>query len=203
MGANIEIVNGPFTVWAAPVGESFTDLSQAPGGNWAKIGTSGERHYGEEGVVLTLEQELTEKSFAGGTEILEFRRTLERFKCSFSLFDLRAAQIVKAFNLATTTNDTAAGASAGGSQDFDILRGLTVTALAILIRGENMSPDLTTENVQIEIPAAIQAANLEMVFNKSDLAGVAFELQAKADYTYNSGSSPYGRIFLGDAAPTS
>ena len=66
-----------------------------------------------------------------------------------------------------------------------------------------MSPDLTTENVQIEIPAAIQAANLEMVFNKSDLAGVAFELQAKADYTYNSGSSPYGRIFLGDAAPTS
>jgi|GEM_PF-795510 hypothetical protein len=203
MGANIEIINGPFTVWAAPVGESFTDLSQAPAGNWAKIGTSGERHYGEEGVVCSYEQELTEKSFAGGTEILEYRRTLERAKYSFSLFDMRAAQMVKAFNLATTTNDTAPGASAGGSQDFDILRGLTVTALAILIRGENKSPDLVTENVQIEIPAAIQGANLEVVFNKSDLAGLAFELMSKADYTYNSGNSPYGRIFLGDAAPTS
>ncbi len=203
MGANIEIINGPFDVYHAPVGESFTDLSQTPGGNWTKFGTNASRHYGEEGVILTFEQDMEEKSFAGGTEILEYRRTLERYKCSFKLFDLVSAQMVKAFNLAIVTNDTAAGASAGGSQDFQALRGLTVTALAILIRGENKSTDLVTENIQIEIPAAIQMANLEMVINKADIAGLAFELQAKADYTYNSGNSPYGQIFIGDAVPTS
>lgn len=197
----IEIINGPFEVWMAPVDEVFTDLSQVPSGNWAKIGTNGVRHYGEEGVVLTFDQEFEKHAFAGGTEILKISRTLEELKCSFKLFDLVSAEIVKAWNLATTTNDTAPGASQGGSQDFDLLRGLTVTPKAFLIRGENKSPDLVTENVQIEIPAAVQMANLEMVFNKGDNAGVAFELQAIADYTYNSGNSPYGRFFIGDDVP--
>ena len=72
-----------------------------------------------------------------------------------------------------------------------------------MIRGEDKSTDLITENIQIEIPAAVQMGNLEMVLNKGDNAGVAFELQAIADYTYNSGNSPYGRFFIGDAEPTS
>ena len=99
MGANIEINNGPFDVYHAPVGESFTDLSQTPAGNWKKFGTNASRHYGEDGVILTFEQDIEEKSFAGGPEILEYRRTLERFKCSFKLFDLVSGEFVKALNL--------------------------------------------------------------------------------------------------------
>jgi hypothetical protein len=60
---------------------------------------------------------------------------------------------------------------------------------------------LITENIQIEIPACVQIGSLELVFNKADNVGVKFELQAIADYTYNSGNSPYGRIFIGDAVP--
>lgn len=199
----INILNGVFDVWMAPVGEAFTDLSQAPSGNWAKIGTTGKRHYGEEGVVFNFDQEVEKHSFAGGTEILKINRTLEEFKLSFKLFDLVSTEIVKAWNLITTTTDTAPGASAGGSQDFELLRGLTMTEKAFLIRGENKSTDLSTENVQIEIPAAVQIGNLEMPLNKPDNVGLQFELQAIADYTYNSGASPYGRFFIGDAAPTS
>ena len=194
----IEIINGPFDVYMAPVGEAFSDIVDAPGGNWAKIGTNATRHYGEEGVVITADQEFEKHAFAGGTEILKISRTLEELKFAFKLFDLVSAQIVKAWNLATSTTDTAAGSGTGGHQSFDLLRGLVATPKAFLIRGENKSPDLITENVQIEIPAAIQMANLEMVFNNGDNAGVAFDIQAIADYTYNSGNSPYGRILIGD-----
>ena len=197
----IEIINGAFDVYMAPVDETYTDLSQTPAGNWAKIGTSGKRHYGEDGVVLSVNQETANHAFAGGTEVLKVSRTLEEMVVSFTLYDLNSAQIVKAWNLATTTTDAAAGASAGGSQSFDLLRGLAVTSKALLIRGEDKSPDLITENVQIEIPACVQIGSLELVFNKADNVGVKFELQAIADYTYNSGNSPYGRIFIGDAVP--
>jgi len=63
----IEIINGAFDVYMAPVDEAYTDLSQTPAGNWAKIGTSGKRHYGEDGVVLTVNQETANHAFAGGT----------------------------------------------------------------------------------------------------------------------------------------
>lgn len=198
----IEIISGAFDVYMAPVGEAFTDLSQVPAGNWAKIGTNGKRHYGEEGVVMNLDQEFEKHAFAGGTEILKINRTLEELKTVFKLFDLVSTEIAKAWNLIATTNDTAAGASQGGSQDFELLRGLTVTPKAFLIRGENQSPDLVTENIQIELPAAVQIANLELVTNKPDNMGVAFELQSIADYTYNSGNSPYGRFFIGDEVPS-
>ncbi len=199
----IEIINGAFDVYMAPVGETYTDLSQTPAGNWAKIGSSGKRHYGEDGVMVSLNQENENHAFAGGTEILKVSRTLEEMSVSFTLYDLTSAEIVKAWNLATTTTDTAAGASAGGSQSFNLLRGLTVTSKALLIRGEDKSSDLSTENIQIEIPACVQVGSLELVFNKSDNVGVKFDLKAIADYTYNSGNSPYGRMFIGDAAPTS
>ena len=197
----IEIINGAFDVYMAPVDETYTDLSQTPAGNWAKIGTSGKRHYGEDGVVLTVNQETANHAFAGGTEVLKVSRTLEEMVVSFTLYDLQSPQIVKAWNLATTTTDKAAGSSEGGSQSFDLLRGLTVTSKALLIRGLDKSTDLITENIQIEIPACVQIGNLELVFNKADNVGVKFELQAIADYTYNSGNSPYGRIFIGDAVP--
>ena len=198
----IEIINGPFDVYTAAIGTAFEDIATTPIVGWTKIGSNASRHYGEEGVILTADQEFEKHAFAGGTEILKIARTLEELKVAFKLFDLTSAEIAKAFNLDdTTVTDTNAGAGTGGHQSFNLLRGLTLTGLAILIRGENKSPDLVTENVQIEIPHAVQMANLEMVFNKGDIAGVAFELQAVADYTYNSGNSPYGRILIGDEVP--
>jgi len=196
----IEIINGAFDVYMASVGETYTDLSQTPAGNWAKIGSSGKRHYGEDGVVISLTQENENHAFAGGTEILKVSRTLEEMSVSFTLYDLTSAEIIKAFNLGTTTTDTASGSSVGGSQSFNLLRGLSMTSKALLIRGEDKSSDLSTENIQIEIPACVQVGSLELVFNKSENVGVKFDLKAIADYTYNSGNSPYGRMFIGDAA---
>ncbi|MCP5004698.1 MAG: hypothetical protein GY941_12285 [Planctomycetes bacterium] len=204
----IEILNGCFDVWMAPEGEAYPDISDAPAGNWAKIGSNGNRHYTEEGVRLELSQDMEEHSGAGGTEVLKISRVLERAKIQFELFDLSSAEIIKALNLTTTTQDTAAGSGTGGHQAFSLLRGLTVTQVAILVRGENKSTDLVTENIQIEIPSAAQIASLEMIHNKSDKAGVAFDLQAIANYTYDppgtfaAGSAPYGVYLIGDTVPS-
>ena len=92
----IEIINGAFDVYMAPVDEAYADLSQAPAGNWAKIGSSGKRHYGEDGVMISLAQENESHAFAGGTEILKVSRTLEELSVSFTLYDLTSAEIIKA-----------------------------------------------------------------------------------------------------------
>ncbi len=89
----IEIINGAFDVYMAPVDETYTDLSQTPAGNWAKIGTSGKRHYGEDGVVLTVNQETANHAFAGGTEVLKVSRTLEEMVVSFTLYDLQSPDL--------------------------------------------------------------------------------------------------------------
>lgn len=197
----IEIIDGPFDVYTAAVGTAYEDIATTPIVGWSKIGTNASRHYGDGGVTINFNQELEKHAFSGGTEVLKISRTLEELIVNFTLHDLTSGEIVKAFNLATTTTDTAAGTGTGGHQSFSLLRGLAVTPLAILIRGENKSPDLVTENVQIEIPAAVQVANLEIQFAKGPNANVKFELQAIADYTYESGNFPYGRILIGDEVP--
>mgnify|MGYP003977896907 FL=1 len=194
----IEIINGAFDVYTAAIDTAYEDIATDSVVGWDKIGTNSTRHYGEEGVVLSANQEMQKHFFAGGTEVLKISRSQEEVIYSFTLFDLVSAQFVKAFNLATSTTDVAPGSGTGGYQHWDLLRGLTVNGLALLIRGTNKSPDLVTENVQIEVPHVVQIASLEIVHNKADDAGLKFELQAVADYTYNSGNSPYGRILIGD-----
>ncbi len=193
-----ELINGPFDVYLAPVGEEYPVINAAPAGNWNKIGTNAARHYGEIGVKISHEQEIEKFRGLGGTELLKANRVLEEQVVSFILHDLVSGEFVKGFNLATATTDTAAGTGTGGHQSFNLLRGLTVTEMALLIRGERKSPDLITENVQYEIPKVIQNANLELVFHKGEPAGLDFELLTIADYTYNSGNSPYGRLLIGD-----
>ncbi len=193
-----EIINGPFDVYLAPVGEAYPDINVAPAGNWTKIGTNAARHYNEEGVKVEHTQELDKFRGLGGTELLKVNRVLEEQVVSFILHDLVSGEFARGFNLSTATTDTAATSGTGGHQSFNLLRGLTVTEMALLIRGEDKSPDLATENVQYEIPRVVQNANLELVFHKGEPAGLAFELLTVADYTYNSGNSPYGRLLIGD-----
>ena len=197
----IEIVNGALVVWTAPVGEAYPDISEAPAGNWLKIGTNGARHYNEEGVSLEASQEFEKRFGLGGTELLKIMRVQEEFKIKFTLFDLFSLEHVKAFNLAVGTTDVAAASGTGGHQKFGLLRGLVVNEQAVLIRGEDMSSDLVTENLQWEIPKMAQVGNIELGFSKGGEAGLAFELQAIADYTYDSGNSPYGQFLSGDEIP--
>lgn len=198
----IEVINGTFSVYTAAIGTVYEDIATDTIVGWDKLGTNDKRLYGEEGVVMALNQETQNHRFAGGTETLKVSRISEDIIISLTLFDLVSAQFVKALNLATSTTDTGAGSGTGGHQSFSLLRGLSVDGLALLIRGLNKSPDLVTENVQIEIPHAVQIGSPELVFNKADDAGLKFELQAVADYTYESGNFPYGRVLIGDEVPS-
>lgn len=198
----IEIINGPFDVYLAPVGEAYPYINVAPAGNWDKVGANASRHYDEEGVVVEFLQEIKKHAGLGGTEVLKIMREMEEMITTFTLFDLKSGEVVKAFNLATTTTDTNPGVGQGGYQSFSLLRGLSVTSMAMLIRGEDKSPDLITENVQFEIPEVVQVASPKIVFSKGGKAGVEFKLQAIANYAYQSGAAPYGRLLIGDAVAT-
>ena len=195
----INILNGPFDLWLAPLDTAFSDISidAIVAAGWEKIGTNGARDYDEEGVMVKLPQEFEKISGLGGTEILKILRTLEELIIEITLFDLASKEMVKGLDLGVTT-DTAAGSGTGGHQSFSLLRGLDVTGKALTIRGNNKSTDLITENIQIELPHVVQIASPEMVHVKNNKVGMKFELQAVADFTYESGNFPYGRYLIGD-----
>jgi len=204
MSTAINILNGPFDVWAAALDTAYSDISidAIVAAGWTKIGSNGAREYDEEGVMVKMPQEMEKVSGLGGTEILKILRTLEELVIEFTLMDMTSTEMVKALNLGSTT-DTASGSGTGGHQSFSLLRGLSVAGLALTIRGNNKSTDLVTENIQIEIPHVVQVASPELVFVKGEPVGAKFELQAIADYTYTGGGSagdfPYGRMLIGDA----
>ena len=195
----INILNGPFDLWLADIGTTYSDISidAIVASGWEKIGTNAARDYDEEGVMVKLSQEMEKISGLGGTEILKILRTLEELIIEFTLFDMTSKEMVKALNLGVTT-DTAPGSGTGGHQSFSLLRGLDVTGKALTLRGNNKSTDLVTENIQIEIPHVVQIGSPEMVHVKGDKVGMKFELQAVSDDTYESGNFKYGRYLIGD-----
>lgn len=198
-----EIVTGPLDVYSAAVATVYEDIATSPIVGWDKIGTSASRHYAEEGVKLDFLQEVEKLSGLGGTEILKIMRTIEELIISFTLFDLSSGQWAKALNLGSPT-DVAADTGTGGLQEIGNLRGLTMSPLALLIRGNGKSPDSSTHNLQIEIPEVVQIAPLEKIFVKGEVVGLKFELQAVANYVYQApggaaGDDPYGAILIGDA----
>ena len=71
-----EILADPYTIYLAPVGTPFPAIDDdeqdfiaggSPGGEWFRLGSSGNRNYEEGGVTITPEQETSEFRGAGET----------------------------------------------------------------------------------------------------------------------------------------
>jgi hypothetical protein len=196
--APFEILATPFTVWRAPVGEAFPDVDTIPAGGWVKVGTSGDLNYGEDGVTITHEQEVSTHRALGSTGPRKAFRVSERQVVSFVLNDLSLEQYRTALNQNTVTT-TAPGAGTPGTKDIGLSRGLAVEEMSLLLRAD-VSPAGDGWKMQYEIPRAVEIGSPEVVFRKGEPAGLALEFETLEDTAASVETERFGRLVIQTAA---
>ncbi len=198
MGDNVapfEIIGGPLTAWLAPVGQAFPDLDMvdsAIDAAFILLGTSGADDYTEDGVILTMDQEVGNIRGLAKTGILKARRSSEDLKVGLTVMDGTVEHVSIVLNGNTITT-VAPGAAAVGTKAVGLTRGLTVTQYALLVRGE--SPYLADGIYQLEIPVVYVSSSPAPAFKKGeDVAGFEMEFTALVDPSATSEDEEYGRL---------
>lgn len=173
-----EVVAAPLTVWVGPVGTAFPDVDEAPSGTWFKLGTSGDKNYGDDGVVVTHQQTITPWTPAGSTMPRKVWRTSEGIMIGFTLVDISAPQYAKILNDGSVTQ-TAAGAGTPGYDSVPLYQGIEVAAFALVARG--LSPADEALAAQYQVPIVYQGAEPAVTYNKGTPAGLAIQFTALFD----------------------
>lgn len=180
-----EIVAAPLKIYLAPVGTAFPDVDTAPAVQWELLGTSGTKNYDEEGVTVEHPQTIEGWRAAGTTGQRKAFRTEEDLLIGLTLVDLSAAHYAAVMNNATVTH-TNPGSSIPGTDEFPLLRGLTVATFALLARG--VSPADNTLAAQYEVPLCYEAGSPSPVFTKGTPAGLAVQFAALEDSSAGFGT---------------
>lgn len=186
-----EIVGAPLTLWLAPVGEAFPAIDAAPGGNWVKVGTSGDRNYSEEGVAVMHNQTLSQARPAGTTGPVKAFRTDEDLMISLTLWDITLEQYAAALNDADVAT-TAAGVGTAGFKAIGLSQGQEVTAYALLARGT--SPYGDGMNAQYQVPRCYQSASPNPQYVKGNPAGLELEFTALEDLNAANAAERFGKL---------
>ncbi len=200
MPTPFEIIAAPVTVYQAIVGEPFPLIDAAIAGNWAKIGTSGDRNITEDGITVAHPDEVEIFYSVGGTGPQKVFRVREGFTINFQLADITLEQYRHVLNDNSVT-DTAASSGVAGIREVDIYRGVEVSQIALLIRG-TFSAYGDTWNSQFQIPNCFQTGSPEPVFRKGVPAALAFEFTAIEDPLAATAADRFGKLVMQDAAPT-
>lgn len=188
-----EIIAAPFTVYWAATGTAFPAIDAEPS-SWIKIGTSGDRNYSNDGVTVAHTQTIELVRALGGTGPIKVLRTEELLAVRFTLWDLLLEQYKLALNSNAVTT-TAAGAGTAGFKEIELYRGVTVSTMALLVRG-NVSPEGAGWKTQYQIPVAFQNGAPEPVFVKNAPAGLALDFVALEDPDAASEAERFGKLIV-------
>lgn len=182
MAACLEIVTGPLTLWWAAVGTAMPDVDDDAVTGFAKIGTSGDQNYAENGVSIVMDQSMEFfRSLGSAHKICAFR-TEQDISVTVSLVDMTLAQFRQGFDLNAVTTDT--------TPDINILDldyGLSVSDLALLIRGTGNSPGFAGANLQWECNRVIEVGSHEYSFVKGSPVTLELEFDLLLDDSGNVG----------------
>lgn len=184
--AEIEIINGPLTLYWAPVGEAFPAIGAAPAGNWLQVGTSGPHNYSEDGVVIATDKSIEYfRALASGHPRKSFLTEAD-ITVTVNLADMTLAEL----RLALNQNVVTVGA---GEDEISLDVGLDPTEIAILVRGEGKSPQFAGGNLQYELPRVIEEGSQEYSYVKGEpaMAELVFHV------IYDEGNAnPAGRLLV-------
>ena len=199
--APFEIIGGPLALYLAPVGEAYPDLdTDPPIANWVLVGVSGADDYTEDGVILTLDQEVGNIRGLGKTGILKARRSSEDVKIGVTVMDGTAENVSILLN-GNTITEVAAGSGTVGTAKVGLTRGACVTQYALLARGE--SAYIADGIGQLEIPVCYVSSSPAPAFQKGeDVAGFEMEFTALVDPSAASEDEEYGRFIQANAEET-
>ena len=187
-----EIIGAPFTVWIAPIGTAFPLIDAEPDGDWAKLGTNGDRNYSNDGVTVSHSKTYQKVRPAGATGPVKAFLDEEDLMIKLTLWDMTLEQYKYALNSNTVTT-TAAGSGTAGFKKIGLSQSVGRTAeFALLARG--LSPYDEAMNAQYEVPRCYDSGSAEPVFRKGQPAGLALELTALEDLAAASEEERFGRF---------
>jgi hypothetical protein len=182
----LEIINGPLSLYWAPVGESFPAAADAPAGNWALIGTSGAHNYSEDGVTVGMEKSVEFfRALASGFPRKAFITEAD-ITVTVTMADMTLAQMRLALNQNVVT-------SATPIEHIQLDIGVDVQEIALLVRGTGKSPQFSGGNLQYELPRVVEDGSRELSHVKGEpaMAELAFRL------IYDEGeTNPAGRLVV-------
>ncbi len=185
----LEIINGPLTLWWGPVGESYPAIGAAPAGNWVQIGTSGPLNYTEDGVVIRNEKSVEYFRSLGSAFPRKSFITEADNIIVVTVADMTLAALRLALNQNTVTAES-------GYDWISMDIGLDPTEIALFIRGIGKSPLFDGGNVQFEIDKVVEEGSRELSFVKGEPVGTELTFRT----IYNDGATyPVGRILAADA----
>lgn len=170
--ADITVVNGPLTLWWAAVGTSFPTIDGDPAAaGFTKIGSSGDKNYHEDGVVVMVDR--TNEMFTplGSTFPRKVFPTNDELVIAVTMVDLSLAQMRVALNQNTVTTNA-------NDKEISLDRGVTPNTIALLVRGTGKSPEVDGDNVQFELYEVYERGSKEIPFVKGAGAAVLMEFIA-------------------------
>lgn len=193
-----EVIAAPFVVWFSPVGTAFPLINAAPAAPWAKVGTSGDLNYTEDGVTVGHSQEVEKWRALGDVGSRKVFRVSEDMMIRLALADLTLEQYQHALN-ANPVTTVPAGSGTAGYKKIGLSRGFAVATVALLVRGPSPYGDDFT--MQFEIPRAAQSGNPEPVMKNGTPAALALEWTALVDPNAANAEERFGRLLAQHAAP--
>lgn len=182
----LEIINGPLEVWWGPVGEPFTVIGSPPAGNWMLLGTSGDKNYAEDGVIVSFNKSLEFWRSLGSPFPRKGFITEADIIITVTMADMTLAMMRLAFNQNAVTTS-----SPTDSIELDI--GLDPSEIALQIRGEGKSPQLIGGALQYELNRVVEEGSHDLAHVKSD--PVMAELVFRSIYD-DGVANPAGRLVV-------
>lgn len=195
--APFEIIVSPYSIYLAPVGEAFPLIDATPAGNWALLGTSGNRDYNESGIVVTHDQQIDFHRFLGETGPRKATRSSEGLMIALTLHDMSLEEQAKMLN-DVSVSDTAATSGVAGFRAINMYMNLQVSQFALLLRGAGPYGD--NWNMQYQVPVVIRDGSPSPTYNKTDPTGMDFSFQALVDPNAASEGTRFGTLIAMDEA---
>jgi hypothetical protein len=198
MANPIEILVGPLTLYAAPVGEAMPAVGVTPAGNWSKIGTSGDKNYSEDGVTITHSQTVDLHFVAGSTGPVKATRSQEGLMVAVTLHDLKAAEYTRIIDNVSPTV-VAAGSGTIGTTAIQLRKGTSPAEFALLVRGEAASPQIDGGPLQYEVPRCFKSGDDPVVYNKGSMTALTMEFTALEDPAASTDAERFGQLIYKSA----
>lgn len=166
-----QIIAGVCDVYFAPVGEAFPAVDAVPAGNWTYLGHT------DGGITVRHAQTIVPLRTDQVTAAVKAVRSDEDLEISFSVAELTADNYALVLNQVASTPIVDGGAA---GKAVNLYRGgFGVETLALLVRGEHLSPE-GDFNLQYEVPSVYQSEAPEVQFTKDEKALLACNFMAIA-----------------------
>jgi hypothetical protein len=181
MGAPHEIILAAADVYTAPVGTAPPVVDATVPAPWVVLGKAGSLNRSEDGVTLTLGQELFDVRVDGSAYPVKQGRLTEEATIAMTMYDLTLEQLSIVFNNNTVTSSV----GPPPTKSMSLERGSIVANFAMLMR--NPSPYNDAETQQWVFYKVSNRGASEITMRRTAPAGVRIELTAQADNTRTGG----------------